>query len=81
MKVAQKSSASRQTLTITRSAFDILDRLRGETPKSIFIQNLIEKEKRRREREAFYQSVLAAYTPEVCLETLELNEAIPIAAE
>ncbi len=50
-------------------------------PKSIFIQNLIEKEKKRREREAFYQSVLAAYTPEVRLETLELNEAIPIAAE
>jgi hypothetical protein len=81
MKVAKKSSPSRQTLTITRSAFDILDRLRGETPKSIFIQNLIEKEKRRREREAFYQSVLAAYTPEVRLETLELNDSIPIASE
>jgi hypothetical protein len=81
MKVAKKSPASRQTLTITRSAFDILDRLRGEMPKSIFIQNLIEKEKRRREREAFYQSVLAAYTPEVRLETLELNDSIPIASE
>jgi hypothetical protein len=31
--------------------------------------------------EPFYQDVLAAYTPEVRLETLELNEAIPIAEE
>jgi hypothetical protein len=31
--------------------------------------------------EPFYQDVLAAYTPEVRLETLELNEAIPIADE
>ena len=31
--------------------------------------------------EPFYQDVLAAYTPEVRLETLELNEATPIADE
>jgi hypothetical protein len=31
--------------------------------------------------ELFYQDVLAAYTPEVRLETLELNEALPIADE
>jgi hypothetical protein len=31
--------------------------------------------------ELFYQDVFAAYTPEVRLETLELNEAIPIADE
>jgi hypothetical protein len=31
--------------------------------------------------ELFYQDVLAAYTPEVRRETLELNEALPIADE
>jgi DNA topoisomerase VI subunit A len=55
--------------------------LRGETPKSVFVQELIEKEKRRREREAFYRKAVAAYTPEVQAETLELNEATPFATE
>ena len=67
MKVAKKSPESRQTITLPRSAFDILDDLR--------------KEKRRREPEIFYQKAVAAYTPEVQSETLELNEATPLASE
>jgi len=31
--------------------------------------------------ESFYQDVLATYNPEVRLETLDLNEAIPIAED
>ena len=81
MKVAKKSPESRQTITLTRSAFEILDVLRGETPKSVFVQELIEREKRRREREAFYRKAVAAYTPEVQAETLKLNEATPFATE
>jgi hypothetical protein len=81
MKVAKKSSQSRQTLTLSRPAFEILDRLRGGLPKSVFVQSLLEKEKLRREREVFYRDAVAAYTPKACEETLELNEATPYAAE
>ena len=81
MKVAHKSPASRQTLTLTRSAFGMLDSMRGETPKSVFVEELLAKEKRRREREAFYRTAVASYTPDVRSETLKLNEETPIAAE
>ena len=81
MKVALQSPAPRQTLTLTRSAFGILDSLRGEVPKSVFVEGLLTKEKKRREREAFYRTAVASYTPKVREETLRLNEEIPIAAE
>ena len=81
MKVAQKSPALRQTLTLTRSAFGMLDSMRGELPKSVFVEELLTKEKKRREREAFYRTAVTAYTPKVREETLKLNEQIPIAAE
>jgi hypothetical protein len=81
IKVAQKSSALRQTLTLTRSAFGMLDSMRGEMPTSVFVEELLAKEKRRREREAFYRTAVASYTPDVWVETLKLNEETPIAAE
>ncbi|MEI8284479.1 MAG: hypothetical protein WCG52_05750 [bacterium] len=81
MKIAKKSSQSRQTLTLSRSAFDILDVLRGKLPKSVFVQELLVKEKLLREREIFYRDAVAAYTPKVCSETLKLNEATPYVTE
>jgi hypothetical protein len=59
----------------------MLDSMRGEMPKSVFVEELLAKEKRRREREVFYRTAVASYTPDVRLETLRLNEEIPIAAE
>ena len=64
MQVAQKSPASRQTPTLTRSAFGMLDSMRGEMPKSVFVEELLAKEKRRREREAFYRT--AAFLCAAC---------------
>ena len=55
--------------------------LRGELPKSVFVQELLVKEKLRREREVFYRDAVAAYAPKVCSETLELNEATPYVTE
>jgi hypothetical protein len=81
MTVALKSPTSRRTLTLTRSAFGILDSLRGEMPKSVFVEELLAKEKARREREVFYRTAVTAYTPKVRDETLKLNEETPIAAE
>jgi len=81
MGVAFQSPKSRHTLTLSRHAVGMLDSLRGETPKSTFIEELLTKEKRRHEREAFYRTAVTAYTPKVREETLKLNEEIPIAAE
>jgi len=81
MKVASKSPSNRQTITLTRSAFGILDNLRGAVPKSVFVEELLAKEKKRRERETFYRTAVASYTPKVREETLKLNEETPIAAE
>jgi hypothetical protein len=58
-----------------------LDSLRGAVPKSVFVGELLAKEKKRREREAFYRTAVASYTPDVRLETIKLNEETPIAAE
>ncbi|MFZ4484429.1 MAG: hypothetical protein ACOYOL_10670 [Chthoniobacterales bacterium] len=81
MTIAAKSLNSRHTLTLSRGAFGILDNLRGSVPKSVFVEELLTKEKKRREREAFYRTAVASYTPDVRLETLKLNEETPIAAE
>lgn len=81
MKVADKSPANRRTLTLTPSAFGILDSLRGEMPKSVFVEELLAKEKNRREREVFYRDAVNAYTPKVRDEALKLNEETPVAAE
>ena len=59
----------------------MLDRLRGESPKSVFVEELLAKEMSRREREVFYRDAVNAYTPKVREETLRLNKETPIAAE
>jgi len=81
MGVAFKSPNSRRTLTLSRHAVGMLDGLRGEMPKSAYVEELLAKEKTRHEREAFYRTAVASYTPDVRLETLKLNEETPIAAE
>jgi hypothetical protein len=81
MGVAYKSPKSRQTLTLSRHAVGMLDSLRGEMPKSVFVEQLLAKEKTRHEREAFYRTAVTAYTPKVREETLKLNEEAPIATE
>jgi hypothetical protein len=81
MKVAKKSPASRRTLTLSGSAFEMLEDLCGSMPKSVYVQNLIVKQKQSMERADFYRQAVAAYTPDVRKETLELNEATPVAAE
>ena len=50
-------------------------------PKSVFVEELLAKEKARREREVFYRTAVTAYTPQLREETLKLNEETPIAAE
>lgn len=81
MNVARESTKDPETLTLTRTALGILDSLRDKALRSEFVEQLLAKEKRRREREAFYRTAVASYTPDVQLETLTLNEETPVAAE
>jgi len=85
MKVAKKSpkkhlikSRARATLTLSIETYQKIDALRGEATRSAWVQELIDAEEARREREAFIERVNAAYTPEVCAETLRIHEEYPI---
>jgi hypothetical protein len=78
MKVARKSPLGRRTLTLPLAAFPILDRLRGETSRSAYVETLLEREHYRVEEERFHAAVNAAYTAEVCQETLRVNEEFPV---
>jgi hypothetical protein len=78
MKVAKKSPLRRRTLTLPLAAFPLLDRLRGETSRSAYVESLLERENSRVEQERFQAEVNAAYTSKVCAETLRVNEEFPI---
>jgi hypothetical protein len=81
MKVAKKSPLRRRTLTLPLAAFPTLDRLRGEASRSAYVEGLLEREYSRVEQERFEAEVDAAYTPEVCEETLRVNEEFPVDEE
>ncbi len=75
MKVAGKSSKNlRKTLTLNESSVMLVEKLRGDKPKSVFIGELLDAEAHRRQQKEFYAAAAAAYTPEVAKETLRLNE-------
>ena len=81
MKVAGKSPIKRRTLTLPSSTFSLLDRLRGEAPRSAYLAGLLEREYDRIEQERFHADVNAAYTLQVCEETLRVNEEFPVHEE
>jgi len=78
MGVAKKSSLSRQTLTLPARALELLNEMRGDAPKSVFLHRLLEKEAARRDRLDFYARATAAYTRKVSEETLALNAEFPV---
>lgn len=77
LKVAKKSPR-RGTLTLSGEALLLLDRMRGGSPKSTFVESLLKKEAVLRERSAFYEEANRAYTSKVCEETLRIHEEFPI---
>jgi hypothetical protein len=81
MKVAKKSPVRRRTVTLPLGAFSLLDRLRGQAPRSTYLEMLLEHEHHRIEQERFHTEVNAAYTAEVCEETLRVNEEFPVHEE
>lgn len=85
MKVAKKSpprrrgaSLRRATLTLDIETYRKIDALRGEATRAAWLQALVNAEQERREREAFIELVRRQYTPEVCRETLRINDEFPI---
>ncbi len=84
MKVATKSpkkrrsSIARATLTLSLDIYHKIDELRGDQPRSVWVQQLIEGEERQRERARLSQTLQEQYTPEVCRETLSVHEEFPV---
>jgi len=77
LKVVKKSPL-RRTLTLSAEALSLLERMRGRSPKSTYVEKLLREEAGRMERSAFYEQVNQAYTSKVCEETLKIHEAFPI---
>jgi hypothetical protein len=84
MKVARKSpagskaAANRSTLTVDAETYRRIDTLRDGESRSAWIQGLVRREEERIERQKFIERARAEYTPEVCRQTLKLNDEFPI---
>ena len=86
MKVAKKSPKrlrtrrppTRNTLTLSADAYQLVDELRGEESRSAYVQRLVERERARQEHEEFIARVNAEYTPEVCAQTLRVHAEFPM---
>ncbi len=84
MKVAKKSprklaaTLRRATLTLSMETYRKIDTLRGDEPRSAWVQALVEREEARRERERFAAALREQYTTEVCRQTLAINDEYPI---
>ncbi len=85
MKVARKTPSrrlkatlQRATLTLSAETYRSIDQLRGNVSRSAWVGQLVEKEQARLERERFIEEVNRQYTPEICRQTLALNDEYPI---
>lgn len=84
MKVASKSpgkrrlKSNRATLTLSAESYRKIDQLRGDKARSVWVQELVEREERARARRAFAETLSEQYTPAVCRETLSVHEEFPI---
>ena len=59
-------------------ALSLLERMRGKSPKSTYVERLLRKEAGRLERSIFYEEANSAYTSKVCEETLKVHQEFPI---
>jgi predicted CopG family antitoxin len=84
MKVANKSprkrapAVNRATLTLSLDVYRKIDELRGTKARSAWVQELVEREERKRERDQFAEALRAQYTDEVCRQTLAVNDEFPV---
>src|SRR5688572_6344352 len=85
IKVAQKSlrkrramAPARATLTLSIETYRKIDRLRGSASRSAWVQQLIDQEEARLERERLVEMLREQYTPAVCRQTLAINEELPV---
>lgn len=78
MKVAAKSPVNRRTLTLSESSFALIEQMRQDKPKSVFVEKLLQAEAERRAERQFYAQAVAAYTSEITDQTHALNADYPI---
>ena len=82
MKVAKKSPkrrpAKRATLTLPAQGYRAVDELRGDLSRSAYLHSLLEREKARRQREAFVARANAQCTEAFCREAIGLNARLPV---
>jgi len=78
MKVAKKSPEKRSTLTVTRATYDAIGGLAAGRPRSAVVDELVQREVRRRAREELARRLETEYTGAVCRETLRLNADLPV---
>ena len=78
MQVAKKSLDKRRTVTLPSAVIQLLDEMRGEIPKSRYVEQLLKEAHTANQNAAFYAEAVEAYTPLVCEETLALNHDFPI---
>ena len=85
MKVAKKSPkrrpGKRATLTLPADGYRAVDELRGDLSRSSYLHSLIEREKARRQREAFVIRANAQCTEAFCREAVRLNARLPVHGE
>jgi hypothetical protein len=85
MKVAKKSPkrrlVKRATLTLPAEGYRAVDELRGDLSRSSYLHSLLEREKARRQREAFVIRVNAQCTEAFCREAVRLNARLPVHGE
>lgn len=84
MKVARKSprarpgSHNRATLTLPLEVYRKIDALRGAESRSAWVQALVAREERQRQRDQFAQELCVQYSAGVCRETLAVNDEFPV---
>lgn len=85
MKVAKKSlhkrlatAPARATLTLSVETYRKIDALRAGESRSAWVQQIIDREEARLERQRLVETLREQYTPAVCRQTLVINEEFPV---
>jgi hypothetical protein len=86
MKAAKPSPPKRRASRVKRAALSLdhetcraIDALRGHMSRAEWVRTLILREaNEHQERRAFIELVRQQYTPEVCRQTLQVNDEYPI---
>lgn len=74
------------SLQLPASVFEWIEQARGQTDRSIYITQLLQQQIEQSQREGAERMAWLAegrkqYTPEVCQQTLQINDELPVHEE